>query len=173
MEMAYPFRGACTPPVSARPAAPGRWRVRPRGSGSSAWGSRLDTYGFEDEELRRAVDRLVGDRPAFARVRARRRGPRRGRPPRRRSHRDRAIDTIPDDAVRAHIVVELDGVTLDRRNRKGLGGTRGCPPTFARFSSLEGAGEAADAAVRGRRVERAGRRQDERLVTTVRVLILE
>src|SRR5215207_2185274 len=39
MDMAYPFRGACTPPVSGRSAAPGRWRVRLRGSGSSAWGS--------------------------------------------------------------------------------------------------------------------------------------
>src|SRR5829696_4690834 len=66
MEMAYPFRGACTPLVSARPAPRGRSRVRPRGSGSSAWGSGLDTYGFEDEELRRAVDRLVGDRPTSA-----------------------------------------------------------------------------------------------------------
>jgi hypothetical protein len=70
---------------------------------------------------------------------------------------DRAIDDDPDECcTRSHRGRSVKVSRLTDVTEK-VGGTHGCPQPMHSSLPLEGAGEASDGAVRGRRVERAAR----------------
>jgi UDP:flavonoid glycosyltransferase YjiC (YdhE family) len=72
------------------------------------FGVRLDTYGFEDHELREAVDRLVGDRGLRARM----------------SATGEAIRTADGKRVAADLI---ERVARDHRMGRGPGRRRNSP----------------------------------------------